>query len=267
MSVISALGLVLLALMIIVGGKQGLRSFLSLIFNFGFLFFAIVLIAFHLPPIWVTVITSVIVLSITIFLSGSGDSTSKIAFVASLFVLLVLILLIVPFEFWAQVHGFGLEDSDDLEGMSTLIGIPFLKVAVATAILSTLGAIAEATIAIASGLSEIVHQDPRIRSRRLFTEGIIVGKQIIGTTLNTLFFGLFGGSLALFVWFRGLHYSFGMVTNDKVFAAEFIIIIFSLIGVIITIPMTSLVVAQQLRNRRKRGLKKKGNQNARSSRN
>ncbi|XIF19520.1 MAG: YibE/F family protein [Acetilactobacillus jinshanensis] len=251
MSVISGLGLVLLILMLIVGGKQGLQSFLSLLFNFGFLFFAIVLIAFHLPPIWVTVITSIIVLSLTIFLSGSNDATSKIAFEASLFVLFILILLIVPFEYWGQFQGFGLEDSDDLEGMSLLIGIPFIKVAIATAILSTLGAIAEATMAIASGLSEIVRQDPNIQPRRLLGEGIAVGKQIIGTTLNTLFFGLFGGSLALFVWFLGLHYSFGNVMNDKVFAAEFIIIIFSLIGVIITIPITSLVMAQQLRYHQK----------------
>lgn len=255
MSVISGLGLVLLVLMLIVGGKQGLQSFLSLLFNFGFLFFAIVLIAFHLPPIWITVITSIIVLSLTIFLSGSNDTTSKIAFEASLFVLFVLILLIVPFEYWGQFQGFGLEDSDDLEGMSLLIGIPFIKVAIATAILSTLGAIAEATMAIASGLGEIIDHDPKIQPHRLLGEGIMIGKQIIGTTLNTLFFGLFGGSLALFVWFLGLHYSFGMIMNDNVFAAEFIIIIFSLIGVIITIPITSLVMAQQLRYHQKHGKK------------
>ena len=251
MNTITVLGLVLLILMIVVGGKKGFQSFLSLLFNFGFLFLAIVLIAFHLPPIWVTIITSVIVLSLTIFLSGSNDTTSKIAFVASLFVLLVLILLIIPFENWAQVEGFGLEDSDDLEGMSLLIGIPFLKVAIATAILSTLGAIAEATMAIASGLSEIIKQKPSIKPLRLLGEGIAVGKQIIGTTLNTLFFGLFGGSLALFIWFLGLRYSLGNVINDKVFAAQFIIILFSLIGVIITIPITSLVMAQQLKSRQK----------------
>lgn len=255
MNTITGLGLVLLVLMIIVGGKKGVQSFLSLLFNFGFLFLAIVLIAFHLPPIWVTVITSVIVLSLTIFLSGSNDATSKIAFVASLFVLLILILLIIPFEDWTQVEGFGLEDSDDLEGMSLLIGIPFLKVAIATAILSTLGAVAEATMAIASGLSEIIKQKPNIKPVTLWGEGIAVGKQIIGTTLNTLFFGLFGGSLALFIWFFGLHYSLGNVINDKVFAAQFIVILFSLIGVIITIPVTSLVVAQRLKSWQKRQAK------------
>ncbi len=39
MGSITALGLVLLVLMIIVGGKQGITSFLSMVVNFGILFF------------------------------------------------------------------------------------------------------------------------------------------------------------------------------------------------------------------------------------
>ncbi|UQS86250.1 YibE/F family protein [Nicoliella spurrieriana] len=245
MSTITMLGLILLILMVVVGGKQGLQSFLSLLFNFGCLFFSIVLIAFHFSPLLVTLVTGVIILAITIFLSGTSDQTSQIAFIASLVVLLLLVALIIPVEHWAQVQGFGLEDSDDLEGMSILVGIDYVQVAIATAILSTLGAIAEATMAIASGLDEIIEQHPQIKASRLFTDGILVGKQIIGTTLNTLFFGLFGGSLSLFIWFAGLHYSIGSIINDKIFAGEFIIILFSLIGVIITIPVTSLVMAQQ----------------------
>lgn len=259
MNTITSLGLILFILMIIVGGTRGVQSFLSLLFNFGFLFLAIVLIAFHLPPLWVTLVTSVIVLSLTILLSGSSDTTSRIAFLASLGVLFVLILLIIPFEYWAQVKGFGLEDSDDLEGMSLYIGIPFIKVAVSTAILSTLGAIAEATMAVASGLSEIVKEKPLINPQQLFIEGIRVGKQIIGTTLNTLFFGLFGGSLSLFVWFRSLHYSASMVLNDKIFAAEFMIILFSLIGVVLTIPITSFVVAREVRLKQEPKKRKGGN--------
>lgn len=181
MSAIIVLGLVLLVLMVLIGGKQGLQSFLSLLLNFGFLFFAIVLMAFHFPPIIVTLITGVIVLALTIFLSGTNDDTSRLAYIASLLVLFILVLLIIPVEHWAQVQGFGLEDSDDLEGMSLTIGINFLDIAISTAILSTLGAIAEASMAIASGLEEIKDQHPEITPDRLFFDGIYVGKQIIGT--------------------------------------------------------------------------------------
>ena len=68
MSAIYAVGIVLLCSMVLVGGKQGWRSFLSLLLNFGFLFFAIVLIEFHVPPMFVTATTGITILAITIFM-------------------------------------------------------------------------------------------------------------------------------------------------------------------------------------------------------
>ncbi len=67
MGTITALGLILLICMVAVGGSQGLQAWISLIFNFGALFFAMVLMAFHLPPVLVTLVTGIIVLAMTIF--------------------------------------------------------------------------------------------------------------------------------------------------------------------------------------------------------
>ncbi|MDH5105293.1 YibE/F family protein [Lentilactobacillus diolivorans] len=249
MGAITALGIVLLVLMMIVGGKQGITSFLSMVVNFGILFFSIVLIAFHMPPILVAVVASAILLAITIFWSDASDNASVTAFEASVIILILLIAIIIPIEYWAQVGGFGLEDSEELEGLSTYVGIDFTKIAIATAILSSLGAIAEAAIAIASGLDEIITQHQLIRSEQLYVDGIVIGKQIIGTAVNTLFFGFFGSSLGLFIWFYSLNYSFGEILNDKVFAAELIAIVVSLIGVVTTIPITTWIMSLKLKRK------------------
>ena len=86
MSAIYALGIVLLCSMVLVGGKQGWRSFLSLLLNFGFLFFAIVLIEFHVPPMFVTATTGITILAITIFMGEDDLRTTVTAFYASLIV-------------------------------------------------------------------------------------------------------------------------------------------------------------------------------------
>ena len=247
MSAIYALGIVLLCSMVLVGGKQGWRSFLSLLLNFGFLFFAIVLIEFHVPPMFVTATTG-----ITIFMGEDDLRTTVTAFYASLIVLAILILLILFVSHWAMAQGFGTEDSDDLEGMSILIGISYLKVSVTAIVISTLGAIAEAAMAISAGLTEILETHPQISNPRLVEGGMGIGRQIIGTTLNTLFFGFFGGFLSLFIWFAGLHYSFGMIFNNKIFVAELIEILISFLGVLLTVPITSLVMVK----RRKRVIDK-----------
>lgn len=95
MSTITALGLVLLVLMILVGGKAGAQSFLALILNFGLLYLAIVLVAFHFSPLIVTLVVGMLVLALTIFMSSGDDLSSTVAFIASAVVLVVLIALIV----------------------------------------------------------------------------------------------------------------------------------------------------------------------------
>lgn len=245
MTTITALGLVLMILMVLVGGKQGWTAFLSLVLNFGFLYFAIVLVAFHVPPLFVTVTTGVTILAITIFMGEDDLRTTVTAFYASLIVMGVVLVLIFIVEHWAMVQGFGTEDSDELEGMSILIGISYLKVSVMATILSTLGAIAEAAMAIASGLTEILENHPQSSNQQLMKSGMAIGRQIIGTTFNTLFFGFFGGFLALFIWFIGLHYSLGTIINNKIFVAEMIEILISFIGVLITVPMTSWVMTKR----------------------
>jgi len=126
MGTITALGLILLICMVAVGGSQGLQAWISLIFNFGALFFAMVLMAFHLPPVLVTLVTGIIVLAMTIFLGGKDSTSTMVAFYASVAVLILLVIIIIPVEHWAQIQGFGQEDSEDLEGMSTILGIIFL---------------------------------------------------------------------------------------------------------------------------------------------
>lgn len=245
MTTITALGLVLMILMVLVGGKQGWTAFLSLLLNFGFLFFAIVLIAFHVPPLFVTVTMGITILAITIFMGEDDLKTTVTAFYSSLLVLAVIMGLIFLVEHWAMVQGFGTEDSDELEGMSTLIGISYLQVTITTTILSTLGAIAEAAMAIAAGLTEILEKHPDRSDQQLIASGMAIGRQIIGTTFNTLFFGFFGGFLALFIWFISLHYSFGTIMNNKIFVAEMIEIFISFIGVLLTVPLTAWVMTKR----------------------
>lgn len=251
MNTITVLGLILFGLMTLIGGKTGATAFLSLLFNFGLLFLAVVLISWGFPAMGVSLVIGTIILAFTIFFGEANEVAAKPAYMAALIVMVILVLIIFPVENWIMAQGFSLEDSEDLEGMSLAIGVSFIGVAVTEAILSTLGAIAEAAIAIAAGLSEILAQHPQLPTKRLYIDGISIGKQIIGTTFNTLFFGFFGGFLALFIWFSGLHYSFGSVINNKIFVAEVLMVLFSLIGVILVVPVTTRVMTVQHRQQAK----------------
>lgn len=247
-STIDALAIVLFILMVLVGGKQGALAGLSIWINFFLLYIGIILIALQVPPVPVAAGVGVLILAITIFMGEDDLNTTVNALLSALIVAALLLVLIVILEYFAQVQGFSVEDSDDLEGMSLTVGISFLAINMAAAFLATLGAIAEAAMAVSSGLIEVLKNHPNLSDQRLFASGMTIGKQIIGTTLNTLFFGFVGGLLALFIWFMNLDYSIGMILNNKIFGNEALLVLLSFLAVIMTVPTTTAVVIYRRRH-------------------
>lgn len=243
MNAIIVLLIILGLLMFAVGRGEGLRAYFSFFINFLLIFLCIWLLAIGFPPILITLVIGTSILAVTIFLGSQDDLATQSAFYASFVVLILLVVIIMPIEAHAFVQGFSSENGEEIEGFSLQIGISLVQISSATAILSTLGAISEAAIAISSGLSEIITKKPEITPEALFTDGQSIGRQIIGTALNTLFFSFFGGFLALFIWFMNLKYTFAQIINNKIFVGELLMNLFALIGVVLIIPLTSFVVS------------------------
>lgn len=250
-NVVIILAVILAALMMVVGGATGIRAFMSIILNFIVLFLNIALISWGFPAMAITIISSLIILAITIFMGSDDDRITQNAFYSSVLVLVVLVILIVLIKPHLMIQGFGNENNEDLEGMSLLIGIKFNDVMTSTMIISTLGAVAEAAIAIATGLEELIETTPDLDLAKIFHHGYDIGKEIIGTALNTLFFGFFGSFLGLFTWYVKLNYSFSEFFNNKIFAAEFSMILIGFIGVISTVPLTAWVIQFRQRHAEK----------------
>lgn len=133
---------------------------------------------------------------------------------------IVLIVFIVIIAEKAMIQGFGEEEIEELSIFSLYIGVDFVKVAASVIIMSTIGAITDAAMAISSPMREIHYHHPDISRKELFQAGISIGKDILGTSTNTLFFAFFGGYLALLIWFKDLSYSPGEIINSKIFSGR-----------------------------------------------
>jgi uncharacterized membrane protein len=116
--------------------------------------------------------------------------------------------------------------------------------------MSTIGAIIDLSISISSPMREIAYHNPNITRRDLFSSGLSIGRDILGTSTNTLFFAFFGGYMGLLIWFKDLSYSIGEIVNSKVFSSEMIFIGSAGIGVALAIPVTSWITAYFLVKRR-----------------
>lgn len=230
---------ILLILLVLVCGWQGLTIFFSLGLNFVVIILALVLVAGGFEPLIVSGLLSLILLATSIFMNTKQPLTAKTAFVTSLIVVVVLLLIIVPLSQIAATYGFGAEDAEEIEGFGLAIGLSFQKISIMMIILGSLGAIAETSIAVASGLVEILEYDAQMGPKQLFKAGIAIGEKIIATAFNTLFFSFFGSFLSLTMWFIQLGYPISKIVNHKILIGEGLALLIGVIGVIATVPLTS----------------------------
>ena len=244
MNVLVYLGAILFILMILIGGKKGARSFMALFFNFGVLLITILLMTIpNTDPIILTLIACTVISCINLFYINEVNTTTKTAFISSMMTIAILLFFIVIVTENAMIQGFGEEETEELSIFSLYIGVDFVKIGASVIIMSTIGAITDTAMAISSPMREMFHHNPFISRKELFTFGLNIGKDILGTSTNTLFFAFFGGYMALLIWFKDLSYSLGEVVNSKIFSAEMITIFCAGIGVALIIPITAWITA------------------------
>ncbi|WP_026559201.1 YibE/F family protein [Bacillus sp. J37] len=247
MNALVVLAAILFLLMALIGGKKGIRSYLALFFNFAVIF---ILLFFlndpNIDPIILTIIASIVISCINLFYINKVNNTTIPAFISTIISIVVLLLFIIFLTNNAIIQGFGEEEVEELSIFSLYIGIDFTKIAASVMIMSTIGAITDTAIAVSSPMREIHFHNPTITRKDLFTSGLSIGKDILGTSTNTLFFAFFGGYLALLIWFKDLSYSLGEIINSKIFSAEMLTLLCAGIGVTMVIPITSWITSLYL---------------------
>ncbi len=244
MNVLAWLAAILLILMILIGGKKGARSFISLFLNFVVLLLTILFMTdSHANPIILTLIACAVISYINLFYINEVNSKTIIAFISTIITISILLVFIDIVTRNAMIQGFGEEEIEELSIFSLYIGVDFVKIGASVIIMSTIGAITDVAISITSPMREIFNHNPSISRKDLFTSGLGIGKDILGTNTNTLFFAFFGGYLALLIWFKDLSYSVGKIVNSKIFSAEMITIFCAGIGIALIIPITSWINA------------------------
>jgi len=244
MNVLVWLAAILFILMILIGGKKGARSFISLFLNFSVIFLTMFFMMDpNINPIIITLVACTVISCINLFYINGVNSKTKTAFLSSIITIFILILFIAVVTEKIMIQGFGEEEIDELTIFSLYVGVDFVKISASMIIMSTIGAITDVAISITSPMREILTHNPLIRRKELFASGLSIGKDILGSNTNTLFFAFIGGYLALLLWFKDLGYSIGEIVNSKVFSAEVVIILSAGIGIALVIPIASWINA------------------------
>ena len=241
-------GLILVALIAIVGGDRGVMSLIALAGNLLILCIAIWLIASGVPFFPVTICLSVVICCITLFYQNGINRKTLSAFTAVLITIFILFFAI--YYVVCKSGSGGLNEiqsvSEDVLYYNMNLDINMRNVATAVIILSTLGAVLDMALTVTTSVYEVSIHKPEMKLTELVESGMQIGREVIGTTVNTLLFAYLGESLLLFTYLKMQNYSLELLLNSKILFQNFASMIFGAIACVMVMPIAAVLMAKML---------------------
>ena len=131
--------------------------------------------------------------------------------------------------------------------LSPNVNINMNQLMICMIIISLLGAIMDTAMAITSSLFEFNEVKSEITIKELIKMGFNVGRDILGTTVNTLFFATIGETMMISILFMKNNYTFESVINSKEFFQNLFSLAISNIGCLLIIPISIFIGTYMLK--------------------
>jgi uncharacterized membrane protein len=246
------IGLFILAV-IWLGGKQGVRSLLSLVVSFLAIFYIL------LPGIlngWNPLVASFIVASIilffAIFFTHGWNRESVVAFAGTMLAVLITSILAVIAVNSSHLSGFAADESTYLY-FNTGGTLDFTGLLLGAIIIGVLGVLDDIAVTQAAVVAELYDSNPKIKGIEVYRRAMRIGREHVGALVNTLVLAYTGASLPLLLLFRNREFTFTNAINLEIFATEIIRTIIGSIGLIVTVPIVTLLAVRFLKGHKSKG--------------
>lgn len=234
------LTLIFIGLVLVIGGERTAKSLVILGGNAAVLLATIFCMYLGLNPLAAAIAACVIISVNTLFNQNEINEKTGTALASVLAVIGLTFALIFFFCGNAAVQGFpvGQYEVSEANGYSPDIGLNMILVEISVMLMVLIGAVIDTALAITSSLYEVHRNNPHLGSLELFLSGNRIGKDILSSTIQTLFFIFMAEYFTLFLQFAD-EYTFSQIINSKEFCQEFISISISGLGCVLIIPVAS----------------------------
>jgi uncharacterized membrane protein len=243
------LTLLFLATAVLIGRSKGLRAFVSTAasLTIAVLFVVPAILAGHNPVlISLLGIGGMLVMAIY-FVHGVNWSTSA-ALLGTLVTVVITMVLGILFSNLAHLTGFGSHEALYIGLSAAEVNIRGLLLA--GLLIGALGALTDITIVQASVVRELAHVNPSFSLSDLYRRAMNVGLDHIGSLVNTLVLAYTGAALPLLVLLTVSEVGFLQALNMEVVAAEVVTTLVGSTGLVIAVPLTTLIAALLFRGDR-----------------
>ncbi len=191
-------------------------------------------------PLVATVVGSVAVLAVSVSVVHGFGRKSVAALVGTVAGLVVVGGLGAAALAASRMSGFTTEDTIFL-AVATDGKIDLARLALAGVIVGSLGALVDMSVGQASATFELAAVDPELRGRDLYLSALRVGRDHIGSLINTLALAYFGGALPLVLLLSLGLQPLSVALNSEEMVESIVTVIVASTGLVLCVPVTTAI--------------------------
>lgn len=237
---------------ILVGGKKGVATLYALTFTF------MCVICMYIPllyvgcnGIWAAIFTSVTILTASIYILNGWSVKTLCAIIGTTLGVAVSGLLAMIIGGGFHLSGYNMDDVESLVFIANSSKLKVGDLLYAGVLISSLGAVMDVSVSIVAAMDEVQIHSKGLSRKELFTSGMRVGKDMIGTMSNTLILAYTGSATGIILNAYAYDMPYLRLMSYNSVIIEILCGLCGTIGVILTVPLQAFVTALFLRRNKK----------------
>ena len=238
---------IFLLLICVIGGKNGVKSVIGLVFTFVAIFMIYIPLIYRgFSPFWAAVIITIITTIVTMYLISGIAVKTLCAILGTVIGVLLAGLSAWLFGRVADIDGYNVSNIETLAYVGQITNIQIGGLLFSGILIASLSAVMDVAMSVSSAISEIHDKAPQLGCLELFKSGMNVGRDMMGTMSNTLILAFVGSAVSELVINYAYNLPFRQIINSYNIGIEIMQGVSGSIGVILTVPAVAVVTAWML---------------------
>ena len=240
--VIYIFALLYLLALCIIGGKQGIKGCLGLVFTFFCVIFVYLpLVYLRFSPFWAAVFICFLTTLVTMYLIGGPTKKTCAATLGTLAGVVLAGLSAWCFSKASGISGYNVSDIETLMTLWNTNRIQVGGLLFSGLLISCLGATMDVAMSISSAIDEIYKQNASLSRKELFKAGMRVGRDMMGTDSNTLILAFAGSSVSTLLLDYAYDLPYQQIINSNNIGIAIMQGLAGSFGIVLSVPLTVLI--------------------------
>jgi uncharacterized membrane protein len=208
----------------------------------------LVIVLFVLPaildgrsPLAVAIVGAAAIMFVALYLTHGVNAQTTTAVLGTLVSLALTAVLASIFVGASRFTGLASEEANFLQAAAGQVNVRGLLLG--GIVIGSLGVLDDVTVTQASAVWQLHRADPTQSARALYRAALRIGRDHIGSTVNTLVLAYAGASLPLLLLFTLSSQPVGAVVTGEVVAEEVVRTLVGSVGLVASVPVTTALAA------------------------